>query len=104
MTSGADFGAPLFDDEESKILEDTELKEAEFRYLLQVWNTEGVMLYERKLTKIPLGWGLTEQRFFYREDDTDKKYSSVYMLETSGQSANIHKFVLPDTVSQSITS
>ena len=34
MTSGADFGAPLFDDEESKIQEDSEQKEAEYRYLL----------------------------------------------------------------------
>ena len=84
MNSGGDLGAPLFDGEESKILEDSELKEPEFRYLLQVWNSEGIMLYERKLTEIPVGWGLTERRFFYREDDSDREFSSVYMLETAG--------------------
>ena len=56
------------------------------------------MLYERKLSMIPKGWGLTGQKFFYQEDDSEDKVFEVYMLDAAGESLKIHKIILPGDI------
>ena len=36
-------------------------------YLLQVWNSEGKNIYERRLREAPLFWGMFEDLFIYVE-------------------------------------
>ena len=39
------------------------------------------MLYERKLSMMLKGWGLTGDKFFYQEDDAEDDVFEIYMLE-----------------------
>ena len=37
------------------------------KFLLQVWNTDGKNIYERRLKRVPRFWGMFEDLFIYVE-------------------------------------
>ena len=87
------------DAEETKGPEELPESGNKLKYLLQVWRrSDGQMLYERKLSKMLKGWGVTGDKFFYQEDDTEDDIFEIYMLETQGGSVKIHKIILPISV------
>ena len=98
MLAGTDHGEPAHEESsETSRGEETAKKSNELKYLLQVWRrSDGQMLYERKLSMMLKGWGLTGDKFFYQEDDAEDDVFEIYMLEVQeGGTVKIHKIILP---------
>ena len=52
------------------------------KYLLQVWNSDGKKVYERRLKDIPRYWGMFEDIFIYLEQSREVCPSSgLYVIK-----------------------
>ena len=66
--------------------------------MLQLWRKDdGKLLYERKLSRVPKGWGVHGKKFFYQESDYEDDSFEIFMLELDNEDKmHIRKLELPN--------
>lgn len=83
-----------------KIIDETILKENNgLQYLLQVWNVNGEMIFEKSLEKPVCNWNICSSRLMFMEEPNS---NILWLVRLSmDRKSTIFKLLLPSTISDS---